>query len=127
MWLIILGGALGTYLRYMIGRWFHQQPWTQGFPWGTLVINVIGSFILGAAATFILERLSSEHHHWFLIIGAGFCGGFTTFSAFEWETYHLIRESHYWSALAYVLGSVVAGFIGLLLGILLVSLLVAKK
>jgi CrcB protein len=91
--LLMLGGGLGTYLRWWIGSWFAAQPWTQGLPiFGTFAINVSGSFILGGTAAIVLERLPLEHRDWFLLIGTGFCGGFTTFSSFEWETFNLIRD-----------------------------------
>jgi CrcB protein len=119
MLLLMLGGALGTYLRYRVGRWFASQPWGQGFPYGTLVINVSGSFILGAAVVLFLE--ASTQPNWYLLIGVGFCGGYTTFSTFEWETYKLVRDGSHWRALANVTVSVVAGFVGVVLGVFLVS------
>jgi fluoride exporter len=87
MFLLLIGGAAGTCLRYMIARWFDSQPGGQAFPIGTFFINVTGSFILGTAALIILERLPPEHQHWYLLVGTGFCGAYTTFSTFEWESF----------------------------------------
>ena len=120
MLLLMLGGALGTYLRYGVGKWFNSQSWAQGFPYGTMFINVTGSFILGAAATLIYEYLRPEYGNLYLLIGWGFCGGYTTFSTFEWETLKLVRDGSWEYALANVVASVVAGFIGVVLGVALV-------
>jgi fluoride exporter len=121
MVLVIVGGMIGTYARYWLGKWFNDQPWTHGLPYGTFVINVSGSFILGVAALVILERLPSEHENWYLLICTGFCGGYTTFSTFEWETFKLVRDGSWWYALANVFGSVLAGFAGILLAVALVN------
>jgi CrcB protein len=123
MLLLMLGGAIGTYARYALGRWINTHPWAQGFPYGTLVINVTGSFILGIAAAIILERLSPEYGTWYLLIGTGFCGGYTTFSTFAWETSQLIRDGSWPLALANVLASVLAGVAGVFLALMLVQVL----
>lgn len=125
--MLMAGGALGTYLRYVLSRWFDSQPWGQEFPFGTMFINVTGSFILAATAVVVLERLPPEHQDWYFLIGTGFCGGFTTFSTFEWETFRLVRDGSWWHALGNVLGSVGAGFLGILAGVTLIAVIFPRK
>jgi CrcB protein len=127
MVLLFVGGGIGTIARYLVGKWFDEQAWGQGFPFGTFFINVSGSFILGAAAVFILERLSPAHQNWYLLLGTGFCGGYTTFSTFEWETYKLVRDGSWWYALANVFGSLLAGFVGIVLAVALVGAFFPKR
>jgi CrcB protein len=121
MVLLAVGGGLGTLARYWVGRWFALHPWGQAFPYGTLVINVSGSFVLAVAAVIFLERLPPEYQDWYLLIGTGFCGGYTTFSTFEWETFRLVRDGSWPLALANVAGSVAAGFLGVALGVAVVQ------
>jgi CrcB protein len=127
MVLIMLGGALGSYLRYTVSKWCDSQPWGEAFPFGTLAVNVAGCFILGFTAAILLERMPPEYQQWYLLIGTGFCGGLTTFSTFEWETFRLIREGSWPFALANVFGSVAAGFLGIWLAVVLVGLIFPRR
>ena len=120
--LIIVGGGVGCYLRYVLSKWCNSQPWGQVFPWGTLIINVSGCFILAAAAVIFLERQPPAYQDWYLLIGTGFCGGYTTFSTFGWETFNLIRLGSWWFALANAFGSLLAGLFGVFLAVWLVGL-----
>src|SRR5262249_11820497 len=108
--LLSVGGAPGAHARYWLGRWVGLQSWAAGFPYGTLIINVSGSFVLGMAA-FLFPRVFLDHENWYLFIGVGFCGGYTTFSTFEYETFKLVEDGDWGLALANVLGSVLAGFL----------------
>ena len=87
---IAIGGALGALLRY--GFASGAQHWLgKGFPYGTLIVNIIGSFLIGAVYAALIERAAlSEAWRSFLIIGL--LGAFTTFSTFSFETVSLIQS-----------------------------------
>lgn len=111
--LVGIGGAVGSIGRYYIGRWLNLRA-GHGIPWGTLTVNVIGSFLVTLLALFLLERARPELRAAYLIFGVGFCGGFTTFSAYEWETFQLIREGAWSLGLGYLFGSLAAGMLAVL-------------
>ena len=125
--LIAVGSAVGGNLRYWLGRWIDAQQWPGGIPWGTFVINVTGSLVLGFCAVWFLERLEPARRGLYLLLGTGFCGGYTTFSTFEWETYKLLRDENWFAALANVFGSVAVGFLGVFLGALAAHAIFGRK
>jgi fluoride exporter len=124
--LVGIGSAVGGVLRYYLGRWVDAWLGGTGFPWGTFTINVSGSFVLGVLALLIIERLPPEYGWAYRLLGVGFCGGFTTFSTFEWETFQLVRDGSLWLALANVGGSVACGFVGILLAVATVYGLIGR-
>ena len=125
--LIAVGSAVGGNLRYWLGRWIDAQQWPGGIPWGTFVINVTGSLVLGFCAVWFLERLEPARRALYLLLGTGFCGGYTTFSTFEWETYKLLRDENWFAALANVFGSVAVGFFGVFLGALAAHMIFGRR
>lgn len=98
---VALGGAIGSMGRYGLGLWLARHD---GFPWGTLAANILGSFIIGICASFFLDEQRKSASAIFLI--PGFCGGFTTFSAFSLKTVELMREQAWLKAAANAGGSV---------------------
>jgi fluoride exporter len=102
--LIGLGGAFGSNARYWIGLWFRAQPWAQEYTWGTFVINVSGSLMLGVVAAVFKDRAGPG----FLLLGTGFCGGYTTFSTFSLEVAEAIQKGR-WDLAALYAGTSVAG------------------
>jgi CrcB protein len=102
--LIAIGGAIGSVLRYVIGRAVQGLSAT-GFPVGTLVVNIVGCFLIGVFVRFLLNTQTSPELRALLVVG--FCGGFTTFSTFSYETVGLIEGGDYARAASYVVASVV--------------------
>ncbi len=108
------GGFLGTIARYMVGTWIGQK-WGRSFPLGTFCINISGSFLIGLFMTLLTERILVDAR-WRLFLVIGICGGFTTFSTFEYETGALLRDSEWLLGGAYVALSVFVGFVALKVG-----------
>ena len=103
---VALGGGIGACLRYLIGLIPLKEPFI--FPVKTLVINLLGCFVIGLVASLALKN-SSLSSKLVLFIKTGFCGGFTTFSTFAFETETLIKTGQSGLAVLYVALSVVAG------------------
>jgi CrcB protein len=81
---------------------------TQGFPWGTFMVNLLGCFLIGILFAFF-SRYSSTSHPWCLLLTTGLCGGFTTFSTFANESLLMLQNGQWGNFLAYVSFSVIAG------------------
>jgi fluoride exporter len=116
--MVALGCALGGVARFLLGKGVNAQPWAaDGFPWATLIINVAGSVCLGIVAEFYLERESSSFRmEIYLLLGTGFCGGFTTFSTFSLEMLNLIKAGAILPSIGYALGSVIISLLGVFAG-----------
>ncbi len=117
---VALGGAIGSVLRYQLGRgmthWLGAQAVTV-FPWATLAVNLLGSFAMGLLAGF-LARHGQGGEQWRLLLGVGLLGGFTTFSAFSLELMVLAERGQAAQAFIYAAVSVLAGLSALYIGLI---------
>jgi len=101
---IALGGAGGAVSRYLLSNYVHS--WTNHhIPFGTLAVNVLGSFLIGILYVLIMEKMTI-HQDWRSVLMVGFLGAFTTFSTFSLESIRLLEQGHIGSALFYILASV---------------------
>lgn len=115
---IAAGGAIGAVLRYLFGTGV-ALVLGSNFPWGTLGVNVLGSFIMGALVTyFALSFNPSQELRAFLTIGL--LGAFTTFSAFSLDAFQLWERGAMAEMIGYVLASVLLSISGLIIGVILV-------
>ncbi|WP_221039748.1 fluoride efflux transporter CrcB [Gelria sp. Kuro-4] len=110
---IALGGSLGALARYFLSLWI-QNLFGDGFPIGTLVINVSGAFVLGFV--YVLSLESSLNPVWRNGLTVGFLGAFTTFSTFALETFLLIQEGLFLNATLNVIITVILGLLGAFFG-----------
>jgi len=112
--LIMVCGGAGSLARYLAGMAVTSRYGTR-FPWGTLAVNVTGSFLIGFIMTVLTERATLSPN-WRLALVVGFLGGYTTFSSFEWETFAAVRAGGFWIGAANILGSVLLGYAAVWLG-----------
>jgi CrcB protein len=116
--LVAIGGAIGSVARYLVGVGMGRLM-GMSFPWGTLTVNIVGSFAIGILTELVARRFNASAELRLLIV-VGFLGGFTTFSSFSLDTMALVERGATFHAFAYVGASLVlalgAAFGGLLLG-----------
>jgi len=117
---VALGAALGANARYAVGLWAANRFGTD-FPYGTFIVNVTGSLLLGFVITLTTERLALSPETR-LLLGVGFLGSYTTFSSYAVEGMGLFRESGLWPGLIYVAGNVLVGLFCAGLGVYLARL-----
>jgi fluoride exporter len=115
MLMIALGATAGANLRYALSVWAARQ-WGTAFPYGTLLINVSGSFMIGVVMVLLTTRFSSSDA-WRLLLVTGLLGGFTTFSSFSYECYMLLISGSWLAAGLNILASVGLGLVGVFLGV----------
>ena len=111
-----LGGAVGSVLRFWAGGYIGTRLGTR-FPYGTFVINITASFLIGFIMTLLAER-AHWNPNWTYLLVIGFLGGYSTFSAFEYETFRVFQDGELLIAGLNVVGSVVIGFFSVWLGVI---------
>lgn len=121
LFLIALGGGVGSVCRYY-GQLLVVRYFAQPFPLGTLLVNVLGCLLIGLFYA-LAERGTIASPEMRLLLTTGFCGGFTTFSTFSYETLTLLENGHYALVALYVAGSVLLGLFATFAGVALVRAL----
>lgn len=117
--LIGLGGGIGSILRYLLTNATEARFVPSHFPYGTLIVNVSGCFVIGLVYALSGKLNMSPELRGFL--ATGICGGYTTFSAFSYQSISLMREGHTTQFIAYVFGSLIIGLAATLIPIVLID------
>jgi len=117
---VAAGGAVGSVLRYQIGRWVANLAGPgNAFPWGTLAVNIAGSLAMGALIGWLARGTLAEQaaENARLLLGVGLLGGFTTFSAFSAEMVTMLHRGQGGLAAGYAAASLVAGMAAVIIGL----------
>jgi len=124
VWYVAVGSAVGGAARFALSSVIQQRA--GAFPLGTLVVNITGSLILGFLMRYALgsTSVSAETR---ALLTTGFCGGYTTFSTFSYETISLVQDGDYGRAATYAVVSVVASLVATFLGIAAASELLSAR
>lgn len=119
--MVAVGGGIGATTRYLVSTWAAER-FGADFPYGTLIVNVVGCFIIGAFMTLATEKLIISPY-WRLLITVGFVGGLTTFSSYSYETFKLLQDAEIMLAMYNLLANVIVGFFATWLGISIARLI----
>jgi CrcB protein len=111
---IALGAVVGANLRYAVSRWSARYL-SASLPYGTFLINVSGSFLLGFFLVWISERVLVDPR-WRALVAVGFCGSYTTFSSYSFETFTLFEQGHYGMAVANFTANNLIALLGVIAG-----------
>lgn len=117
-WIVFLGAGIGGALRHGVNV-AAARAFGYDFPFGTLIVNLLGSFIMGLLVGFFAYRAGLVPQHMRLFLTTGVLGGFTTFSAFSLDAALLIERHNYALAMTYIVGSVIASIVALFIGLAL--------
>jgi fluoride exporter len=111
------GGFLGALARFWLGSYVSNRMGTR-FPYGTFIINMTGSFLIGLIITLLAEK-THWNANWRYLIPIGFIGAYTTFSTFEYETFRSVQDGQILMAFLNIILSVVLGFLAVWCGVIL--------
>lgn len=117
--IVALGGAVGSAFRHLTNQW-SLRAFGTGFPWGTLIVNLFGCFLMGVIVELLARRSAGPELR--LLLTTGLLGGFTTFSAFSLDFASLYQRGAMFEAFTYVAGTVVLSLIGVFLGLWLAKI-----
>jgi CrcB protein len=110
---VFLGGGAGSVVRFLIGKWLNTGS---NLPWGTFLANVLGSFIIGLTLGWASKN-NMMHQQITWLIAAGFCGGFTTFSTFAFETHQFLKQGELLQFALYAALSLILGILAIVFGL----------
>ncbi|WP_372932991.1 fluoride efflux transporter CrcB [Mariniphaga sediminis] len=119
--LVGAGGFIGSVMRYLL-QYYVEKGLASTFPWGTLIANVVGSFIIGIVFA-LAEKGNLMNAEWRIFLAVGICGGFTTFSSFAYNNFTMIKEQALGSLLLNVGASLFFGILAVYLGIILIRVI----
>ncbi|SHI62244.1 camphor resistance protein CrcB [Tangfeifania diversioriginum] len=119
--LVGTGGFIGSVMRYLV-QIFVERDMSSTFPYGTLVANIVGSFIIGVVFA-LAGKGNLMSAEWRMFLAVGICGGFTTFSSFAYNNFTMLKENTFGPFFLNVFGSLFLGILAVYLGVLLVRVI----